>query len=233
VRAGFSRSRRRRAEQGDAAGADAVLVDAEPPPVRRRRTASNAVEVELSVLRLTTTPHEARQVLTSLSGQPRPEASGDQPTHGRGSSRTRTVPRAIRDDGRGPRAGSSLRRRAGDRRTMSWILGAMSGRAGQPSTRGDGIRRRLAIRSQARAEPAGCSPSRIPMLGVPRRAWGAWTTHASTTGRVSERSTSSVSASPRRTGCTRLGGLTRAPDGRGAELNRVRGAPTHGRAVMR
>ncbi len=56
--------------------------------------------------------------------------------------------------------------RAGDRRTMSWILGAMCRVAPVgPLPVEDGIRRCLAIRSQARGEPA-MQPVIDSMLGV-------------------------------------------------------------------
>jgi class 3 adenylate cyclase/tetratricopeptide (TPR) repeat protein len=159
-------------EQGDAAGADAVLIDAEmlAGSVGDERLRMR-VEVERSVLRLYNDPGiEARQVLdVAERATPVFEASGDQ----LGLSRAWTLVA----DAHWFRAQFGtmeevLERarvyadRAGDRRTMSWILGAMCRVAPVgPLPVEDGIRRCLAIRSQARAEPA-LQPVVESMLGV-------------------------------------------------------------------
>jgi class 3 adenylate cyclase/tetratricopeptide (TPR) repeat protein len=159
-------------EQGDAVRADAVLVDAE---VLARSVGDERlrmrVEVERSVLRLYVDPGiEARQVLeVAERATPIFEASGDQ----LGLSRAWVLVA----DAQWFRSqygmmeevlqrAQAYAERAGDRRTMSWILGAMCRVAPVgPLPVEDGIRRCLAIRSEARGEPA-LQPVVESMLGV-------------------------------------------------------------------
>jgi class 3 adenylate cyclase/tetratricopeptide (TPR) repeat protein len=148
-------------EQGDAVRADAVLVEAEA----LARSAGDErlrmrVEIERSSLRLYLDPEvEARQVLeVAERATPVFEASGDQ----LGLSRAwalvadahwfRSQYGMMEDVLARARAYAE---RAGDRRTMSWILGAMCRVAPVgPLPVEEGIRRCIAIRSEARGDPA-------------------------------------------------------------------------------
>jgi len=159
-------------EQGDSVRADAVLADAEmlARSVGNERLQMLA-EVERSVVRLYVDAGiEARQVFeVAERATPVFEAGGDQ----LGLSRAW----ALVADAHWFRAqyGTTetvLERarvyadRAGDRRTLSWILGAMCRVAlVGPLPVEDGIRRCLAIRSQARGEPA-LQPVVESILGV-------------------------------------------------------------------
>jgi class 3 adenylate cyclase/tetratricopeptide (TPR) repeat protein len=159
-------------EQGDPVRADAVLAEAEmlARSVGDERLRMR-VDVERSVLRLYVDPGiEARQVF-EVAEQATPvfEASGDQ----LGLSRAWTlVADAHWFRSQYGTMEEALERarvyadRAGDRRTMSSILGAMCRVAlVGPLTVEDGIRRCVAIRSQARSEPA-LQPVVESVLGV-------------------------------------------------------------------
>jgi class 3 adenylate cyclase/tetratricopeptide (TPR) repeat protein len=149
-------------EQGDAARADAVLTEAETlaesagdERLRMR------VEIERSVLRLYLDPEiEARQML-ELAERATPvfEASGDQLGLSAAwvlvanaywfRSRYDETMEEVLERARG------YAQRAGDRRTMSWILGTMCRVAlVGPLPVDQGIRRCLRIRRQHRGEPA-------------------------------------------------------------------------------
>jgi class 3 adenylate cyclase/tetratricopeptide (TPR) repeat protein len=159
-------------EQGDAVRADAFLVDAEmlARSVGDERLRMR-VELERSVLRLYVDAGiEARQVFeVAERATPVFEASGDH----LGLSRAWTLVAdahwfrsqygAMEEVLERARVYAD---RAGDRRTMSWILGTMCRVAPVgPLPVEDGIRRCLAIRSQARSEPA-LQPVVESMLGV-------------------------------------------------------------------
>jgi tetratricopeptide (TPR) repeat protein len=148
-------------EQGDPVRADQVLAEAEA----LARSSDNErlrmrVDVERSVLRLYLDAGiEARQVL-EVAEQATPvfEASGDQV----GLSRAWALVAeaqwfrsqfGMMEDVLG--RARVYAERAGDRRTMSWILGAMCRVAVVgPLPVDEGIRRCLAIRADARGEPA-------------------------------------------------------------------------------
>jgi len=148
-------------EQGDSVRADAFLADTEmlARSVGDERLRLRA-EAERSVLRLYVEPEiEARQVFeVAERATPVFEASGDQ----LGLSRLWTlVADAHWFRSEYGTMEEVLERarvyadRAGDRRTMSWILGAMCRVAMVgPLPVEDGIRRCVEIRSQARGEPA-------------------------------------------------------------------------------
>ncbi|HET9323080.1 MAG TPA: adenylate/guanylate cyclase domain-containing protein [Gaiellaceae bacterium] len=148
-------------EEGDAVEADAVLTDAETlaRSVGDQRLRLR-VEVERSVLRLyVDSDIEPRQLL-EVAEQATPvfEAGGDQ----LGLSRAWALVAeaqwfrsqfAMMEDVLG--RARVYAERAGDRRTMSWILGAMCRVAVVgPLPVDEGIRRCTAIREEARGEPA-------------------------------------------------------------------------------
>ena len=228
-------------EQGDAAGADAVLVDAEmlAGSVGDERLRMRA-EVERSVLRLYNDPGiEPRQVLdVAERATPVFEASGDQLGLSRAWSLVADAHWFRAQYGTMEEVLERARvyaDRAGDRRTMSWILGAMCRVAPVgPLPVEDGIRRCLAIRSEAASRTCAAACRRID---AGRPGGNAWSLAPRT------RALPGESASVRRAriqlqarvvpDVLRLGGAHRGRlDGRGAGAsNRVRGAPTHGRAV--
>jgi class 3 adenylate cyclase/tetratricopeptide (TPR) repeat protein len=148
-------------EQGDAAGADAVLAEAEA----LARTAGDErlqmrVEIERSSLRLYLDPKiETRQVLeVAERATPVFEASGDQLGLSRAWALVADAQWGRSQYGMTEDALVRARTyadRAGDRRTKSWILAAMCRVAPTgPLPVEEGIRRCLAIRSEARSDPA-------------------------------------------------------------------------------